>query len=119
MKSIKLNNTRVNESHESSLSNDQVQPSIVLNNGVEIPQIGYGAMMALADTERLVSEAQSTGYHCLWAAPSSHRAAFVVKVKKSLLKNHFTCSHDERMRNACIISRFFVLLYSNRAQEWR
>ena len=30
--------------------------TIKLYNGVEIPQIGYGAMVAPADTERLVSE---------------------------------------------------------------
>ena len=39
-------------------------------NGVEIPQIGYGAMVAPADTERLVSEALSTGYRMIDTAQS-------------------------------------------------
>ena len=36
MDTIKLYNALANESHESMLSNGRVQPSIVLNNGVEI-----------------------------------------------------------------------------------
>ena len=39
---LTLNNARANESHESVLSNGRVQPSIVLNNGVKMPQFGLG-----------------------------------------------------------------------------
>ena len=44
--------------------------TIKLYNGVEIPQIGYGAMVAPADTERLVSEALNTGYRMIDTAQS-------------------------------------------------
>jgi diketogulonate reductase-like aldo/keto reductase len=44
--------------------------TIKFYNGVEIPQIGYGAMVAPADTERLVSEALSTGYRMIDTAQS-------------------------------------------------
>ena len=39
---LTLNNARANECHESSLSDGRVQPSIVLNNGVRMPQFGLG-----------------------------------------------------------------------------
>lgn len=39
---LTLNNARANESHKSVLSNGRVQPSIVLNNGVKMPQFGLG-----------------------------------------------------------------------------
>ena len=66
MNTIKLYNARANESHENSLSNGRVQPSIVLNNGVEMPQIGYGVYQVTPDEcERCVSDALEVGYRMI------------------------------------------------------
>lgn len=43
---------------------------IKLSNGVEMPQIGYGAMVNPAETERLVSEALEVGYRMIDTAQS-------------------------------------------------
>ena len=44
--------------------------TIKLANGVEMPQVGYGAMVSPADTERLVSEALGVGYRMIDTAQS-------------------------------------------------
>ena len=70
MEYVKLNNSRVNESHESLLSDGRVQPRIVLNNGVKMPQLGLGTFQSndAALCEQTILEALKTGYRLIGKA---------------------------------------------------
>ena len=47
--------------------------NIVLNNGVEMPQIGYGVyQVAPSECERCVSDALKTGYRMIDTAQAYH-----------------------------------------------
>lgn len=62
---VKLNNSRVNESHESLLSDGRVPPRIVLNNGMEMPQLGVGTYAVTDDVADRVCHAIKTGFRLM------------------------------------------------------
>ena len=72
MEHVTLNNARANESHESLLSNGRVQPSVVLNNGVKIPMIGFGVfqMNDQKECQQAVETAIEVGYRSIDTAAS-------------------------------------------------
>ena len=52
-------------------------PSLVMNNGIQIPQLGFGVLIPPEETEKAVSEALSAGYRLIDTAQGYRNEAGV------------------------------------------
>ena len=140
MKYVKLNNSRANERHESSLSNGRVQPRIVLNNGVRMPQLGLGTFQSsdAAQCEQTILDALGMGYRLIDTAQAYGNERFIGNalaktdvpreelfvVTKVWFKNHERCreSVEQSMKDLQVDYLDLVLIhwpFGDTYRAWR